>query len=64
MTKVEDLLAFCLPSYVDEGKTNLVIAVGCTGGKHRSVSVAKELAEFVSQKGYITAVSHRDLGRK
>ncbi len=64
LTKVEDLLAFCLPSYVDEGKTNLVIAVGCTGGKHRSVSVAKELAEFVSQKGYITAVSHRDLGRK
>ena len=64
LTKVEDLLAFCLPSYVDEGKTNLVIAVGCTGGKHRSVSVARELADFVSQKGYVTTVSHRDLGRR
>ena len=62
--KVEDLLAFCLPSYVDEGKTNLVVAVGCTGGKHRSVSVAKELGDFVSQKGYVTTVSHRDLGRR
>lgn len=64
LTKVEDLLAFCLPSYVDEGKTNLVVAVGCTGGKHRSVSVARELADFVSQKGYVTTVSHRDLGRR
>ena len=64
VSKVEDLLAFCLPSYVDEGKTNLVIAVGCTGGKHRSVSVARELGEFISKRGYATFVSHRDLGRK
>lgn len=64
LTKVEELLAFCLPSYVDEGKTNLVVAIGCTGGKHRSVSVAKELSDFISQKGYVTTVSHRDLGRK
>ncbi len=62
--KVEDLLAFCLPSYVDEGKTNLVIAVGCTGGKHRSVSVARELGEFIAKKGYSLVLSHRDLGRR
>ena len=62
--KVEDLLSFCLPSYVDEGKTNLVIAVGCTGGKHRSVSVARELGDFIARKGYGVAISHRDLGRK
>ena len=62
--KVEDLLAFLLPSYVDEGKTNLVIAVGCTGGKHRSVSVAKELGDFISRKGYSLTISHRDLGRR
>ena len=62
--KVEDLLAFLLPSYVDEGKTNLVIAVGCTGGKHRSVSVARELGEFAAKRGYGITVSHRDLGRK
>ena len=64
LEKLEDLLSFCLPSYVDEGKTNLVIAVGCTGGKHRSVTVARELGEFVSKKGYTTTVSHRDLGRR
>ena len=62
--KVEDLLAFLLPSYVEEGKTNLVIAVGCTGGKHRSVSVARELGEFAARRGYGITVSHRDLGRK
>jgi len=62
--KVEELLAMCLPSYVDEGKTNLVIAVGCTGGKHRSVSVANALADFIVKKGYATDVSHRDLTRR
>ena len=62
--KLEDLLAFSLPSYVDEGKTNLVVAVGCTGGKHRSVSVARELGEFVARKGYGITISHRDLGRR
>lgn len=64
VAKVEDLLAFSLPLYVDEGKTNLVIAVGCTGGKHRSVSVARELGNFISQKGYATTISHRDIARR
>lgn len=62
--KVEDLLAYCLPSYVDEGKTNLVIAVGCTGGKHRSVAVARELGDFITKRGYATTVGHRDMGRR
>ena len=64
LEKIEDLLAFCLPSYVDEGKTNLVIAVGCTGGKHRSVAIAQKLGDFVSKRGYATNVSHRDLARR
>ena len=64
IAKVEDLLAFSLPYYVDEGKTNLVIAVGCTGGKHRSVAVAKEIANFTSQRGYATTVGHRDMSRR
>lgn len=62
--KVEDLMAFCLPSYVDEGKTNLVIAIGCTGGKHRSVAVAQAVGDFAAKRGYSTTVSHRDLARK
>jgi RNase adaptor protein for sRNA GlmZ degradation len=61
---LEDLLGFLLPSYVDEGKTNLVIAVGCTGGKHRSVSVAREIGEFAAKRGYAVTFSHRDLGRR
>ena len=62
--KLEDLLAFSLPYYVDEGKTNLVIGIGCTGGKHRSVCVAQAIGETVSKLGHTTAVSHRDMARK
>lgn len=64
VAKTEDLLSFLLPNYLDEGKTDLVIAVGCTGGKHRSVCIAKELFEFVSKKGYAATLSHRDMGRR
>ncbi len=61
--KVEDLLAFTLPLYAEEGKTGLVVAVGCTGGHHRSVAIAHALAEFVRQKGYPVAEHHRDMDR-
>lgn len=64
LQKTEDLLAFLLPNYVDEGKTDLVIAVGCTGGQHRSVCIAAELADFVSKRGYATSLGHRDMSRK
>ncbi len=63
MQKLEDLLAFSLPWYFEEGKTSLVIAVGCTGGRHRSVAVAKEIGEYVAKRGYPTVVNHRDIGR-
>ncbi len=62
--KVEDLLALSMPLHVEEGRTSLVIAVGCTGGKHRSVAVAKELQDFAARRGYATTISHRDLGRR
>ena len=58
---LEDLLAFSLPLYAEEGKTNLVISVGCTGGHHRSVAVTHALAEFVRQLGYPVTESHRDM---
>ena len=60
---VESLLEFSLPLYVEEGKTSLVIAVGCTGGHHRSVAVAHALAESIRQKGYQVSEFHRDVER-
>ena len=63
MAKLRDLLAFTLPLYAEEGKTELVIAVGCTGGHHRSVAVAHALADLVRRAGFPVSESHRDLGR-
>jgi UPF0042 nucleotide-binding protein len=56
-------LGFTLPLYAEEGKTSLVIAVGCTGGHHRSVAVARTLAEFCRGQGYHVVEAHRDIGR-
>ena len=62
-SRLEELLAFSLPLYFEEGKTSLVIAVGCTGGRHRSVVVAKAIGEYVAKRGYPTVVNHRDIER-
>lgn len=63
MRRLEELLSFSLPLYAEEGKTVLVIAVGCTGGHHRSVSVSRALAAYIRQLGYQVSENHRDLGR-
>lgn len=63
MTYLGRLIAFLLPRYVEEGKAALVIAVGCTGGQHRSVAVTRALADFIRQKGYDAAENHRDMTR-
>jgi UPF0042 nucleotide-binding protein len=55
------LLRKLLPRYVEEGKRYLTIAVGCTGGKHRSVVIAERIAEKISGNGYHCVVMHRDL---
>ena len=60
---LEDLLGFLLPLYVEEGKSALVIAVGCTGGHHRSVAITRALADFIRQKGYNAGENHRDMTR-
>ena len=60
---IKELLAYSLPLYAEEGKTNLVIAVGCTGGHHRSVAMAHRLAEFCRRSGYPTLETHRDITR-
>lgn len=63
LNKVEDLIGFLLPNYEEEGKTALVIAIGCTGGQHRSVAITRALTEFIRQKGYNATENHRDMTR-
>ena len=63
LKKLTDFVTYLLPRYLEEGKAALVIAVGCTGGHHRSVAVAHALAEFVRQKGYRVEEAHRDITR-
>lgn len=60
-TGITKLLAPLLPRYINEGKNYLTVAVGCTGGRHRSVFVAEELHRWVQKRGFSTAVRHRDL---
>ena len=60
LSKLEDLLKFLTPMYVAEGKSQLVIAVGCTGGGHRSVAVAEHLGKYLRQVSYQVSISHRD----
>lgn len=63
--KLNDLIDFLLPNYILEGKNQLVIAVGCTGGKHRSVTMANELYRFVKQnESYGVRIEHRDIMKK
>ncbi len=60
--KLEDMVRFLIPHYVKEGKTNLVIAIGCTGGKHRSVTLARELYGRLLKSGqYGFRLEHRDI---
>lgn len=62
LDKLEDLLEFLVPNYVKEGKYQLVIGIGCTGGKHRSVTLANELYKRMKDKGnYGLKLSHRDI---
>lgn len=63
LNRLGDFVTWLLPRYEEEGKTALVIAVGCTGGHHRSVAIAHALAGLIGEKGYPVSESHRDLGR-
>ncbi|MCL1835643.1 MAG: RNase adapter RapZ [Oscillospiraceae bacterium] len=58
-----DMLAFLLPYYIEEGKQYLVVCIGCTGGKHRSVTMAEALAAHLAQQGYSSDCTHRDIER-
>ena len=61
LNKIEDLLVFLVPLYIKEGKNQLVIGVGCTGGKHRSVTVANGIYERLKGLGYSAKAEHRDI---
>ena len=62
--KLEDMTEFLIPKYAQEGKTSLVIAIGCTGGKHRSVTIARELYSRIARNGeYGFRLEHRDVDK-
>jgi UPF0042 nucleotide-binding protein len=63
LVKLNDLLSMLIPSYTREGKSYLTIAMGCTGGRHRSVVLAEELARSLGAEGVPTTVFHRDVER-
>ena len=59
--KIAELTEFSIPLYEAEGKSQLVIAFGCSGGHHRSVTFAQKLAKRLNQKGLSPIISHRDI---
>ena len=63
LDKLTDMVRFLIPNYVQEGKTQLVIAVGCTGGKHRSVTLANALYQVLAEeeRDYGIKIEHRDI---
>lgn len=63
LRRIESFLEYALPLYVKEGKSQLTIAVGCTGGKHRSITFARKIAEYCGNLGYAPTVQHRDAVR-
>ncbi len=61
LIKLEDMLDMLIPHYIEEGKSELVIAIGCTGGKHRSVAIADAVANDLTEKNYNVTERHRDM---
>ena len=64
LKKLEEMIEFLLPLYVEEGKTSLTVAIGCTGGKHRSITMANKLADKVRNLGYEANPVYRDIGKE
>ncbi len=61
VTKLDDMLSMLIPHYVEEGKTELVVGIGCTGGRHRSVAIAEKISTALLQRGFNTKIRHRDM---
>ncbi|MGO8673935.1 MAG: RNase adapter RapZ [Capsulimonadaceae bacterium] len=63
LDKLYSLMEFSVPQYLDEGKAYLTVAIGCTGGRHRSVVVAEMLGDFLKSRGYRVLIQHRDVNK-
>jgi RNase adapter protein RapZ len=63
MKRLRELLLYLLPQFIREGKSYLTIALGCTGGRHRSVALAEQTAHILEDEGYNIRLTHRDIGR-
>ncbi len=61
--RLDDMLSFLIPYYIEEGKSQLVIAIGCTGGKHRSVTLSNHVYKLMLKLGYKSLLTHRDIGK-
>lgn len=61
LEKLKDMILFLIPNYINEGKNQLVISIGCTGGKHRSVTLANELNQTLQELGHSVLIKHRDI---
>lgn len=64
MRRLIELMDFLLPQYLDEGKAHLTVAIGCTGGKHRSVVLADDLGAYLEQRGFKVNLRHRDVRKE
>ena len=64
LARIVDLVAFLIPQYIREGKSYLTVAVGCTGGRHRSVAMAEAVSRALCDRGYAVKASHRDLDKE
>jgi len=63
ISKLEDMLQMLIPHYIEEGKTELVIGIGCTGGKHKSVTIANQISDRLQHKNFKSIVRHRDVSK-
>jgi UPF0042 nucleotide-binding protein len=63
LAKISDLMSYLMPHYVQEGKSYLTVAFGCTGGQHRSVMMAEEISKRLKKAGYQVKAVHRDMPR-
>ena len=64
LDKIMDYLEFVIPEYIKEGRIQLIVGIGCTGGKHRSVVLAEEITKRLQANGHRAKISHRDIGKE